>query len=167
MSLEITFSELWTYSLDDVDRRLPVSALPEDGLGHIHGRLQIAVAGRVVPHMGYCGPTDVCFGQWLQVLHKAVNSLGTSSGSEYVFDEGEECQPAFRWVRKDAAVLFSIVDSVLSAGEADPAWQDIEFRFADFLREVKDLEVRFEATLLSEAPVGGAAWLANLKPDAA
>lgn len=167
MTLAIKFSELWTYSVGDTEQRLPVSALPEDGGGHIHGRLEILVAGRALPHLGYWGPDDVCFGQWLQVLHDAVVSLRSEPGAEYSYDEGEQGQPAFRWIRKNDLLLISIVDSVLSDGRANPTWQDVECKFADFTREVAEFEAKFRATVLLAAPVGGPIWFKNHLRDAA
>jgi hypothetical protein len=167
MSLAITFSELWTYSAADTELRLPVSALPEDGAGHIHGRLEISIAGRTLPHLGYWGPDDVCVGQWLQVLHDAVASLRSAPGKAYTYDEGEQGQPAFRWVRKGDLVLISIIDSVLSDGKADPAWQDVKCQFEDFTREVQKFETKLRATVLLAAPLGGPAWFKNHLRDAA
>src|SRR5688500_1328686 len=108
MSFSITFSELWTYATADTEHRLPVSTLPDDGAAHIHGRLEILVGGRAVPHLGYWGPNDVCMGQWLHVLRDAVKALSAASISEYTYDEGEQGQPAFRWSRIDDKVFISI-----------------------------------------------------------
>jgi hypothetical protein len=167
MSLAIKFSELWTCSAADTEQKLPLSALPEDGAGHIHGRLEILVAGKALPHLGYRGPTDVCFGEWLQVLRDTVAALRSSSKAEYTYDEGEQGQPAFQWVRNDDTLLLSIVDSVLSDGTADPAWQDIACSFEGFTQEVAKFEASFRAALLSDAPVGGPAWFKkNLRPAA-
>ena len=161
MTFAITFSELWTYAPDDPQRRLPVANLSEDGGGHVHGRLELQVAGRKVPSLGYWGPSDACFGQWLQVLREALNELGKSSNAEYIFDEGEQGQPAFRWRRKDQSLTFSIVDSTISDGKANPDWQEVECSYEDFVREVEAFHSGFSATLLRDAPDGGEAWLEN------
>jgi hypothetical protein len=167
VTFAIKFSELWTYSVSDTDRKLPVSALPEDGVGHIHGRLEILVAGRNLPYLGHFGPDDVCFGQWLPVLRDAVSSLRSKPNEPFTYDEGEQGQPAFRWIRKGDFLLISIVDSVLSDGKADPTWQDVECKFEDFTHEVAVFEARFRATVLLAAPLGGPVWFENHLRDAA
>lgn len=161
MTFAINFGELWTYAPDDPERRLSVSQLSEDGQGHIHGLLDMRVANRNVPHLGHWGPSDACFGQWLQVLREALDELCKSPTAEYIFDEGEQGQPAFRWARRNQSLTLSIVASTLSDGEADPDWQGVECRYEDFVEEVGAFFSRFSAMLLRDAPDGGEAWLEN------
>lgn len=159
MTFAINFSELWTYAPDDSRRRLPVSHISEDGGGHVHGRLELLVGGRSVPRLGFWGPSDVCFNQWLDVLREAVVALSASPTSEYIFDEGEQGQPAFRWIRRDQLLAFSIVDSTLSDGVAHPEWQGIECKYEDFVSQVADFQSRFSAAMVRDAPETGQAWL--------
>jgi hypothetical protein len=103
----------------------------------------------------------------LQVLRDAGVALSAASKSEYTYDEGEQGQPAFRWVRRDDSLRVSIVDSTLSDGRADPAWQNVECKYEDFRAEIERFEAAFRAALLLEAPIAGAAWVKNHLRDAA
>ncbi len=44
--------------------RLPLHMLDPDCC--IHGYLRIEIGGRLVPHMGFFGPDDVCFSNWAE-----------------------------------------------------------------------------------------------------
>jgi hypothetical protein len=77
------------------------------------------------------GPDDVCLNTWLVELCRAVNVLAHSP-SEYVFDEGEQGQPAFKFERHGPEVVFSIVESALSDGSADADWQGVRFSYDEF-----------------------------------
>jgi hypothetical protein len=158
MSYSINFSELWTYAPSDAEHKLPVSALPDDGAAHIHGRLEIIVGGRALPHLGYWGPKDVCLGQWLQVLRDAVKALGAAPKSEYTYDEGEQGQPAFHWKRIDDKVFVSITDSVLSDGRADPTWNEVAFEYDEFVQEFEMFQSSLRVAVSKDAPVGGSVW---------
>lgn len=64
---------------------------------------------------------------------------------QYTFDEGEQGQPAFNFVRVGNEVAFSIVESVLSGGGTDNEWQSVRFSYeelrstvASFLDELRD-----------------------------
>jgi hypothetical protein len=111
--VRITVGDLWTYAVSDSGgtARQPLSNLGgRKNAGHVHGRLTITVADRIVPHLGYFGPDDVCLGEWLVELCGAVNALAHGQ-SEYLFDEGEQGQPAFKFERRGPEVVFSIVES--------------------------------------------------------
>jgi hypothetical protein len=162
MAFTISFGELWTYAAEQSGQRLPVSELPADGWGHIHGRLEILVNGRVLPGLGFFGPTDVCFNEWLRELLAAAATLKSADSCEYIYDEGEQGQPAYLFARRGAALLVSVVDSEISGGQADPDWQNEECDFTEFANEVARFESSFREQLLSQAPAGGAAWLRNV-----
>lgn len=69
-TIRLSFRDLWTYG-EDTATRLPLRSLG-GGYGHIHGRLDFEVGGRLLPHLGYFGPDDVCFGEWLRELQTAL-----------------------------------------------------------------------------------------------
>jgi hypothetical protein len=156
MSIRITFSDLWTYGAD-TDKRLPLSSLPHS-CGHIHGRLTINVAGRALPHLGYWGPDDVCLWHWAQQLAWAVETLSAALQSDYVYDEGEEGQPAFQFSRQGDTVYLSVIDSELSDGVADPEWQGVPCRFEDLRSEVERLLNDLHKAVKAEAPSVAKYW---------
>jgi hypothetical protein len=136
--------------------RKPLSALtPED---HVHGGLRLEIAGRVAPCLGYWGPDDVCFGQWLEELWHAAEALSTPGG-RHTFDEGEQGQPAFVFEREGDRGFFTIAASEISDGEADPDWQRVEFLPADFLAAHDNFRTSFCAELRGAAPAVAALWL--------
>src|SRR5690606_24049539 len=109
-SFEIDFANLWTYEGDSSDERLPLSQLSESG-GHIHGLLQIKVNGTVLPRLGFFGPDDVCFNEWVFTLRSALRELSDSTSTSYTYGEGEQGQPAFLFERDGDAAFLSIVAS--------------------------------------------------------
>ena len=138
--------------------RLPLSKLTPNA--HVHGGLRLEIAGRLVPYLGYWGPDDVCFRQWLEELHHAAEALGRDGG-RHVFDEGEQGQPAFVFERSEACGHFSIAPSDLSGADGDPDWERIAFSPADFIAALARLRAEFEAEILRESPNLGARWLAR------
>jgi len=113
------------------DGPLPLTSLePEQ---HIHGGLRIEIGGRLVPHLGFFGPDDVCFDTWVEELTQLVKKVVLCPEFTHVFDEGEQGQPAFVFERRGDRVLFSIRDSEFSGGKADPEWQQVEFTAADIV----------------------------------
>lgn len=152
MTVRIECSGLWTHGGDNLDERAPLSALEQDGeIGHIHGRLTIAIAGRVVPSLGHFGPDDVCLDTWVVELCNVVNGLARS-GDEYTFDEGEQGQPAFRFTRIGSELAFSIVDSLLSGGSGQADWQNVKCLFEDFRTAVLGFLDDLRAELRRQAP---------------
>jgi hypothetical protein len=140
--------------------RKPLTALAEEPRDHIHGSLSIVLAGRRLPHMGYWGPDDVCLGQWAQELVAIRRTLSSSPTGEYVFDEGEQGQPAFRFVCQGDEVRVSVVDSTLSGGKADPEWQEVACRFEDLRREIERFLKQFRAAIERHAPTAVDRWWA-------
>lgn len=129
--VRISAANLWTYRVADTGgtEREPLSRLGEGrNAGHVHGTLTIEIGGRAVPHLGFFGPDDVCLNAWLVELCNVVNRLAELAG-EYTFDEGEQGQPAFKFVRVGDEVAFSINESLLGGGVADPEWQDVRFAY--------------------------------------
>jgi hypothetical protein len=158
-SFDIEFSNLWTYESGDSNTRLPLQRLSERG-GHVHGLLQITIDGSVLPRLGYFGPDDVCFNEWICELQSALRSLRGAPRSSYVYDEGEQGQAAFLFEREGDAAFVSIVASQLSDGEADPQWQRVRFSFADFERNVERFLSRLRKHIEADSTEFGARWWA-------
>jgi hypothetical protein len=156
-TVEIRFSDLWTYESGDASERLPLSRLSERG-GHVHGQLEIEIDGALLPYLGYFGPDDVCFNEWVFQLQSALRTLGSSPRISYTYDEGEQGQPAFLFEREADALLVSIVDSQLSDGEEHPDWLRKPCTFADFECSVTTFLGDFHQHLGREAPQFAAEW---------
>ncbi len=156
MSVSITFGDLWWYGSDGAQKKRPLSAM-KGGRGHIHGRLTVKMGERFVPGLGYWGPGDVCFGVWVHELIQARRVLSHTDPARYVFDEGEQGQPAYQFDREGDSLFLSLVDSEVD-GEGIPSWQRVECVFDDFGKEVHKLATEFRATLLRENPRHGEAW---------
>lgn len=160
-TFEIKFSELWTYECSDTSERLPLAQLSERG-GHVHGRLEIAVNGALLPYLGYFGPDDVCFNEWVFQLQFALKALRSSPRSSHTYDEGEQGQPAFLFEREANNLLVSIVDSQLSDGSAHPDWRRVGCHFSDFERGVDKFLVDLRMHLASEAPQFAEQWWSRI-----
>ena len=145
-------------AMDGKDRR-PLSELTADS--HVHGGLRLEFDGRLVPSLGYWGPDDVCFGEWLSELAHAEAAVSQVNG-RHVFDEGEQGQPAFVFEREGDRGFFSIAASEFSGGEADPHWQRVEFSPADFVVAVSRLRESFATELRAAAPRAADEWIARL-----
>lgn len=137
---------------------LPLSRLMPDS--HVHGGLRLEITGRLVPYMGYWGPDDVCFGQWLEELAHAAAALD-HDGGYHVFDEGEQGQPAFVFERFNGLGYFTIGPSDISGAGGDPAWEKVAFSPAEFISAFAQLRSDFMAEILRRAPMHGAQWLAK------
>ena len=145
-----------------VNDRRPLSALAADS--HVHGGLRLEFAGRLVPHLGYWGPDDVCFGQWLGELAQAAAAVGWPGG-RHVFDEGEQGQPAFVFERDGDRGFFSIAASEFSGADGDPDWQRVEFSPAEFVAAVASLRASFASELRAASPAVAEAWLARFAAE--
>jgi len=166
MSAIISFSELFTYAVDDSSIRLPLNALAASA-GHIHGFLKLEISGRVLPHMGFFGPDDVCFNTWIEELSHVVRELGAKDTATYIFDEGEQGQPAFTFKRNGSLLRISVVGSPLSGANGDPSYQDVSCQWPEFLAAVSSFFASFRAALLAQSPrVGQTWWGAHAKPAA-
>jgi len=157
-TVRIWYENLAAMALND---RHPLSTL--DPLSHVHGGLRLEIAGRLVPYLGYWGPDDVCFSQWLAELWCAARAL-EQPGGRYTFDEGEQGQPAFVFERDGDRAHFTIADSAVD-GVGDPAWQRVEFSPADFLAAHERFRESFLATLRAAAPVAAEAWITRFDPQ--
>ena len=79
--------------------------------------------------------------------------------ARYVYDEGEQGQPAFIFERTGDTSFFSIADSQISDGLADTEWQRVEFATDEFLSEYYRLQNSFVAALRQEAPASAEDWI--------
>jgi hypothetical protein len=141
-----------------VNDRQPLFRLAADS--HIHGGLRMEIAGRLVPYLGFWGPDDVCFDQWLGELWQVARAMG-QPGGRHVFDEGEQGQPAFVFHRDGNRGFFTIAASGISDGPADADWQRVEFSPADFIAAHQRFRASFVAELRAAAPGAADAWLAR------
>jgi hypothetical protein len=135
---------------------LPLSSLSRGD--HVHGGLRIEIGGRLVPHLGYLNADDACFGSWLLELRGLAEAFSETT-AQYVYDDGEQGQPAFIFERAGDAGFLSIASSQLSDGQADPEWQRIEFEVHEFLRQYFLLQHSFVVALRKEAPASAEDWI--------
>ena len=167
-TVEIRFADLYS-ELDRGDgfTRVPLSALestPDWQCVHVHGRIAIEIAGRSLPYLGYFGDDDVCVDTWLVELAAARRAL--TAGTTYVFDEGEQGQPAFRFDRHGDTVLVSITKSEISDGTAHPDWQEIACEYAEFCAAVDGFVEDLERTTRAALPTKWTRWW-PLRPGSA
>lgn len=131
---------------------------------HIHGGLRLEIAGRLVPHLGYWGANDVCFGQWLAELAQVSEAI-SSPGGRHVFDEGEQGQAAFVFERDGDRAFFTIADAEmweLKGGKSDPDWQRIEFCPFEFVSSYERFRESFLKELHEAAPQTSKEWLSRV-----
>jgi hypothetical protein len=81
--------------------------------------------------------------------------------AQYLFDEGEQGQPAFLFEREGEQVFLSIVDSGISGGEGDDEWRKVAFSYQQFVAQVKHLKSSFLTELEVAAPATYKKWLAS------
>lgn len=159
-TLRIWFENLVTTRGDGT--KLPLSELK--GGDHLHGGLRIEVGGRLVPHLGFFGPDDVCFNTWMAELHAVAQAFEKSETGRYVFDEGEQGQPAFIFERAGDLAFFTISEGI-GGGSANPDWQRVQFLPQDFLAAHKIFCERFLAAIRGVAPKGARKWIVQNIPD--
>lgn len=155
-TVKIWHENLHVLSLDG--NQEPLKNLTADG--HIHGGLRIEINGRIVPHLGFHGPDDVCFNEWLLQLKTVANAI-TASGGRHEFDEGEQGQPAFVFERIGEFGYFSITDSMLSQTKGNPQWQKVEFNPNEFIAAYDCLLTSFKNELERTAPAFANEWLTS------
>lgn len=124
---------------------------------HIHGRLAISIDDHALPRLGYWNESDVCIGQWLAVLVHAVRQLGSGDGT-YVYDEGEQGQPAYVFRRVGAALLVSVSESRLSGAPGSPDWVERPCELAAFAAATHTFLADLRAYLNEAAPAAAEVW---------
>jgi hypothetical protein len=142
--------------------RLPLTALTVEE--HIHGLLEIRIAGVPIPQMGFFGPDDVCVDTWFVELLTARHVLLSGDPSAHVFDEAEQGQPAFAFRRRDDTVTVTVEESLIGGGRAIP-----DLNPSCLLPAFTDAVDAFESDLADRVgaigPVG-LAWLADRQAQA-
>ena len=158
MAALIRFENLFTYTADATDVRLPLSALPS-GTNHVHGRLEIIISGKPIPALGYAGTDDVCLNTWTCEISAVVEALNQSSDATYSFDEGEQGQPAYLFVREHDVLYVSVVDSPLSGAHGDPSYQQVSCAWEDFRQAARQYIQSLRAEIEREVPGYASTWL--------
>ncbi|MGF6848975.1 hypothetical protein QFZ51_004210 [Chitinophaga sp. W3I9] len=139
----------------------PIPSANTDHFSHVHGRLQIIIDEKVVPALGYFGEGDVCLNAWLNVLGTVVRNFESGKDTEYTYDEGEQGQPAFRFVLvKPNEVAFSIVESAISGGggSGSKKWRNKTFPLSDLKKEFQKVAEQFLKEVASKAPAQLPHW---------
>lgn len=148
-TIAITFHDLKVLKPGDRARHPLAQLAPGQ---HLHGELRLRIQGRLVPHLGYYGPDDVCLNQWIQELAAIRKAFRGAPQGAYTFDEGEQGQPAFQFSRDGELILLSIVGSKIGDGQADPAWQEVAFSYRDFVQAYEQFKQALLAEIASQAP---------------
>ena len=126
---------------------------------HVHGQLQIVIDEKVVPAMGYFGEEDVCLNAWFNILGTIVRNFESGKDTEYTYDEGEQGQPAFRFVLiKPGEVAFSIVDSAISDGGGIKKWSNKTFPLSDLKTSYQKVAEQFLKEVAAQAPAQLPLW---------
>lgn len=131
-TVTIGFSGLFSPNVEDSAAQNPLATGLTDENNHVHGDLKVLVNDRSLPQMGFWGPHDVCCNTWVVELCQAVRTLDVVDEGTYVFDEGEQGQPAFTFRRSSAVLFVSVEDSLISGGVGNPEWKDVPCEYEDF-----------------------------------
>jgi len=164
VTLEITFTDAWTYDVGDegVQEKRPLKK--GGGVGpHVHGTLSIIVAGQALPMLGYFGPNDACLKDWAEELSRAAKTVQASDPARYVYDEGEQGQPAFVFERKGATVEVSVGPSASGDSDGIPEWGVQPCTLEEFVAQVRRFLAEFGAALDEASPGSAGKWLGKLK----
>ncbi len=169
MSVEIGFAGLYIPLVGTAETdpdRAPLDELDDDERSHVHGTLWIRVNGHELPALGFWGPDDACLGSWVAELTRAVQALESSAHACYVYDEGEQGQPAFVFSRFAESLRISLEPSALGHGIAPHPWPDQTCAFADFVLEVRKFLDTLRNVVCSASPAGGEWFRAQLRDGA-
>jgi hypothetical protein len=158
-SVVIEFAGLWTCA--GRDDRAPLSRLRDEPGHHVHGELQVVVGGRRLPGLGFFGPDDVCFDEWVHELRVARERLAADSSAVHVYDDEGQGQPAFELRRVEDTVLVSVVAGS-GGGRADPGWQEVPCSLRDFVAAVDAFVEDLTAELNREAGDAGQRWMDDI-----
>jgi hypothetical protein len=139
------------------------SATGQAPFQHIHGAMRLEIGGRVVPYMGYLGPNDVCLNNWIGELQGVIEAFKQGK-TEYVFDEGEQGQPAYRFEHEGDVVYLSIVQSARTDATADPRFQRVAFQYRDLEPALHAFGQALLERIRRVAPSQEAYWARRLTP---
>lgn len=134
----------------------------ESAFRHIHGLLNFKIGNVTVPYMGYFGAEDVCFNTWFEELSNVIISYRKGEKT-YLFDEGEQGQPAYQFDFEDGLCFLSIIDSPISEAEGDPDWQKVKFEMTDLEAAYDGVKVSFLNEVQVKAPESLSSWKDILK----
>jgi hypothetical protein len=87
-----------------------------------------------------------------------LQSLHDVSTGRYVFDEGEQGQPAYEFQREGDVLYVSVIKSEVSDGAADPAWQRVPCDYREFEEQVGLVVKHFGETLKTECGLSLHEW---------
>jgi hypothetical protein len=165
MSFELVFDKLHTFRNG---RQFPVRDLDMQSRTHIHGALRVIIDGRELPSLGYFGSADVCIGMWTGELLAARQAVLHDDPSEYLFDEGEQGQPAFLFQREGASIHTSVVDSAISGAVGDSDWRRVPCTVEEFVGGLDQFLTALHRSLATELkPSILAMWWKRNVEDAA
>lgn len=160
-TVEISFENLLVsgYGDEDESRRLPMSRLGLDENACVHGKIRLLIGGRLVPHMGFFGPDDVCLWEWLGNLREVETAFRADQNARVVVGGAEQGEPSFVWEREGEQGHLTLADSELrSGGVADAQWQKIPFLVSDFLAAYARFRAEAREFIVREAPHCGLEW---------
>ncbi len=155
--LSIEFSGLYVplhVSEEGESDRGPLTILDDDEHSHIHGMLLIRINGHELPAVSHYGPDDACMGQWVAELHAAAETLQATDPAIYVYDEGEQGQPAFVFERSGETVCVSMRRSQYESKARVPPWIAQSCPLVDFVAEVQAFMASLDAAVRSATPAG-------------
>jgi hypothetical protein len=167
-SIEIGFGALHvpTVPADDTQAdRAPLSELDSENNTHVHGEFWIRVNGRCLPALGYFGPDDVCLGTWVEELTSIASELVASDPARYVFDEGEQGQPAYVFERVGDRVRVSLAISQTGDGAAFARWGEETCALGHMIDQIGEFLVALDAAVSSASPAG-VGWVTSQRTDA-
>ena len=105
----------------------------------------------MLPSLGFFEPDDVCFNTWVHELAVVSRAVTTSDPAAYVFDEGEQGQPAFHFERTGGEVFVSVRTSSISDGPGDPTWDRVPCALEDLVAAVSRFMIQFRESLITQA----------------
>ncbi|MEX0718009.1 MAG: hypothetical protein WD066_15550 [Planctomycetaceae bacterium] len=160
MAIEIDFRNLYVAQMDDLGdpNRLPLASL-NDNDTHIHGTLRIRIGSRDLPMLGFFGPDDACLGAWAAELSAASRALSEQDPARFVYDEGEQGQPAFVFDRRSKEIRVSIADSETSGGRGIPEWGVQVCGLAEFFAAVEKFLNQLHVVICEGSAEAGKNWL--------
>jgi hypothetical protein len=159
MAFRISFSALSVPVYDEGDGHvlLPLEKLADPG-DHIHGRLDVLIDGRALPYMGFFGAQDVCFNTWVEEFRRVLAELGGPAHAVYVFDEGEQGQPAYEFRREGETLLVSVIASLVTGMDGDADYQQVACRWDEFASGLETFFADLRGFVAAASPLAGEAW---------
>eukprot|EP00029_Vermamoeba_vermiformis_P006347 TRINITY_DN2460_c0_g1_i3.p1 TRINITY_DN2460_c0_g1~~TRINITY_DN2460_c0_g1_i3.p1 ORF type:complete len:247 (-),score=21.79 TRINITY_DN2460_c0_g1_i3:8-748(-) len=115
---------------------------PVELSGHLHKRLELRVNGDLLPDMGYFGPDDACYSDWIERVFEPLFRRFDKNINDHCWDFCDQNMPAFEFKKEGPICKLSIVEGCCGGGP-DPRWQNREFLVeelrAEYLKFLKKL----------------------------